>query len=41
MLAALFRIHFPLTAEGVIAPPPSRLAPGSPDLERLKQDRLR
>jgi hypothetical protein len=40
MLAALFRIHFPLTAEGQIAPPPPRLTPRSPDLEGLKQDRL-
>jgi hypothetical protein len=40
MLAAIFRIHFPLTAEGQIAPPPPRLAPKTPDLEGLKQDRL-
>ena len=41
MLAALFRMHFPLTAEGKSAPPPPRLAPSTPDLERLKQDKVR
>jgi hypothetical protein len=41
MLAAVFRIHFPLTAEGQIAPPSPRLAPSSPDVEGLKQDKLR
>jgi hypothetical protein len=41
MLAALFRIHFPLTAEGKIAPLGPRLAPIAPDIERLSQDRLR
>jgi hypothetical protein len=40
MLAALFRIQFPLAAEGRVAPPSPRLAPGTSDLERLKQDRL-
>ena len=40
MLAAIFRIHFPLTAEGQIAPPPPRLVPKTPDLEGLKQERL-
>jgi hypothetical protein len=41
MLAALFRIHFPLTAEAKIAPPAPRFAPRTPDLERLGQDKLR
>ena len=41
MLGALFRIHFPLTAEGKIAPPPPRVLPGTPDLQQLKQDKLR
>jgi hypothetical protein len=36
MLAALFRIHFPLTGEGRMAPPALRLAPKAPDLERLR-----
>jgi hypothetical protein len=40
MFAALFRIHFPLTAEGTIAPPPVRLLPGTPDPEQLRQDKL-
>jgi hypothetical protein len=39
MLAALFRIHFPLTAEGNASPPP-RLVPNTPDEQQLKQDRL-
>jgi hypothetical protein len=34
MLAALIRIQFPLTAGGVIAPPPSIRAPNTPDLEQ-------
>ncbi len=41
MLAALFRIHFPLTANGMVAPPPRTSAPTSPDLEQLNQDRVR
>jgi hypothetical protein len=41
MLAALFRMHFPLTAQGVVAPPSPRLAPSAPDTEQLKQDKLR
>jgi hypothetical protein len=41
MLAALFRMHFPKTAQGVVAPPSPRLAPSTPDLEELKQDKLR
>ena len=40
MLAAVFRIHFPLTAGGQIAPPSPRLAPRTPDIEGLKQDKL-
>ena len=40
MLAALFRIHFPLTAEGM-APPPPRLAPRAPGVQQLNQDKLR
>lgn len=40
MFAALFRIHFPLTAEGTIAPPRPRLAPGTPDPEKLRRDKL-
>jgi len=41
MLGALFRIHFPLTAAGELAPSPPRLAPSTPDAEQLKQDKLR
>jgi hypothetical protein len=41
MLAALFRMHFPLTAEGKMAPPPPRLVPGTPDEQQLNQDKLR
>jgi hypothetical protein len=41
MLAALFRIHFPLTAGGMVAPPAPRLAPRAPDLQQLNQDRPR
>ena len=41
MLGAIFRIHFPRTAEGKIALPATRFVPGTPDLERLKLDRLR
>jgi hypothetical protein len=40
MLAALFRMHFPLTAEGMIAPPQPRLAPRIPDERQLNQDKL-
>ncbi len=40
MLAAIFRIQFPLTAEGQIAPPSPRLAPRTPELGQLKQDRM-
>jgi hypothetical protein len=38
MLAALFRMHFPLTAGGMVAPPQRPTAPKSPDLQQLKQD---
>jgi hypothetical protein len=41
MLAALFRIHFPLTAGGMVAPPQPHLAPRAPDLQQLNQDKLR
>ena len=41
MLAALFRIHFPLTAGGMMAPPQPHLAPRAPDLQQLNQDKLR
>jgi hypothetical protein len=41
MLAALFRIHFPLDAEGKVASQEPRIAPGIPDEERLNQDKLR
>jgi hypothetical protein len=41
MFAALFRIHFPLTAKGEIAPPPLRLVPGTSDPEKLSRDKLR
>jgi hypothetical protein len=34
MLAALFRIQFPLTATGTTAPPPLISAPKAPDLEQ-------
>ncbi len=39
MLGALFRIHFPLTAEGTVAPPQRSAAPGAPDLRQLNQDK--
>jgi hypothetical protein len=39
MLAALFRIHFPLTAEGTVAPPQRPTAPKAPDLRQLNQDK--
>jgi hypothetical protein len=38
MLAALFRIQFPLTAEGTVAPAQPRLAPRAPDVQQLNQD---
>jgi hypothetical protein len=41
MLAALFRMHFPLTAEGKMAPPPPRLVPRTSDEQQLNQDKLR
>jgi hypothetical protein len=41
MLAALFRIHFPLTAEGNIAPPSPRLVPRTAGVEQLSRDKLR
>jgi hypothetical protein len=41
MLAALFRIHFPLNAEGKVASQEPRIAPGTPDEKRLNQDKLR
>jgi hypothetical protein len=41
MLAALFRMHFPLTAEGKMTLPASRLAPRTPDEQQLNQDKLR
>lgn len=41
MLAALFRIHFPLTAEGKVAPPQRPSVPRVPDLQQLNQDNLR
>jgi hypothetical protein len=41
MLAALFRMHFPLTAEGKVAPPQRAGVPKVPDVERLNQDKLR
>jgi hypothetical protein len=40
MLAALFRIHFPPTAGGMVPPQP-RLAPRAPDVQQLNQDKLR
>ena len=41
MLGALFRIQFPLTAGGMIAPPQPHLAPRAPDVQQLKLDKLR
>jgi hypothetical protein len=41
MLGALFRIHFPLTAGGMVAPPQPRLAPRAPDVQQLNQDKAR
>jgi len=40
-LAALFRIHFPLTAEGMVIPQQRAVAPKSPDLRQLNQDKTR
>ena len=34
MLAALFRIQFPITAAGRAAPPPLRRAPNTPDFQQ-------
>jgi hypothetical protein len=39
MLAALFRIPFPLTAEGLMAPPQRTSAPKAPDLQQMNQDK--
>jgi hypothetical protein len=41
MLAAIFRMHFPLTAGGMVAPPQARLAPRAPDVQQLNQDKAR
>lgn len=41
MLGALFRIQFPLTAGGTVAPPQPRLAPRAPDVQQLNQDKPR
>ena len=41
MLAALFRIQFPRTAGGMVAPPQPRLAPRAPDVQQLNQDKAR
>jgi hypothetical protein len=41
MLAALFRMHFPISAQGQLGPASPRLAPSHPELEQLKQDELR
>jgi hypothetical protein len=41
MSAALFRIHFPLTAGGNIAPPSPRLVPRTPAIEQLSRDKPR
>jgi hypothetical protein len=41
MVAALFRIQFPLTAGGMVASPEPRLAPTAPDLQQLNQDKAR
>jgi hypothetical protein len=41
MLGALFRIHFPLTAEGKVAPPQRPSIPRAPDLQQLNQDKPR
>jgi hypothetical protein len=40
MLGALFRIHFPLTAGGMVAPPQARLAPRAPDVPAFSKERL-
>jgi hypothetical protein len=41
MLAALFRMQFPLTGAGTVAPPSSLRAPKAPDLQQLNQDTAR
>ncbi|MGA8655088.1 MAG: hypothetical protein WB586_02990 [Chthoniobacterales bacterium] len=41
MLAALFRIHFPRTAQGAVAPPQRPSVPKAPDLQQLNQDKSR
>jgi len=41
MLVALFRIHFPLNAEGKVASQEPRIAPGTPDVKRLNQEKPR
>jgi hypothetical protein len=37
MLSALFRMHFPLTADGMVALPQRAAAPEAPDLRQLDQ----
>jgi hypothetical protein len=39
MVAALFRIQFPLTTGGTVATPVLRLAPKALDVQQLNQDR--
>jgi hypothetical protein len=41
MLATLFRIHFPLNADGRVASQEPRIAPGTADAQRLNLDKLR
>src|SRR5258705_12020826 len=41
MLAGLFFMHFPVTAEGKMALPPPHLAPGTPDVQKPNQAKPR
>jgi hypothetical protein len=38
MFGALYRLHFPLTSEGKVAPPEPIRVPSEPDVQQLNQD---
>jgi hypothetical protein len=41
MLGALYRLHFPLTSEGKVAPSEPVRVPKEPDVQQLNQDKPR
>ena len=41
MFGALYRLHFPLTSEGKVAPPEPVRVPKEPDVQQLNQDKPR